>query len=192
MSIIYYISISPLPLYLQVASFIMSLRTSACIHNMRLLHVFNFSPSFALGNALMNLSFLNELPSIHRACLVDNGYAVTGAITPYDAFDMNATGLNLAYMGALTVGYFVVATGIDVVLSHPNIRLLFAHDPVVKDVPYEEDEDVIAERQRVKTEISSGRVDDSILVDNLRKVYPGGKVAVKSISFGIGAGEIYG
>jgi ATP-binding cassette subfamily A (ABC1) protein 1 len=105
---------------------------------------------------------------------------------------MNATGLNLAYMGALTGGYLLLAVSIDVFLSHPNIRLWCSRDPKVVDTPYEEDEDVVAERVRVKQEIASGHVDDAILVSNLRKVYPGGKVAVKGISFGIGAGEIYG
>lgn len=180
---------TPLP---QVASFIMSLQSSSCQANAQLLYVFNFSPSFSLGNALMNLAFLSTLPSLQRACIVQNGGKVSGALTPYDAFDMNATGLNLAYMGALTGGYLLVALGIDVFLSHPSIRLWCSRDPKVVDKPYEEDVDVVAERARVKQEIASGHVDDAILVSNLRKVYPGGKVAVKGISFGIGAGEIYG
>jgi len=53
----------------------------------------------------------------------------------------------------------------------------------------DEDDDVIAEAERVK---SGGAANDLITLDGLRKVYPGGKVAVHELSYGIPAGECFG
>ena len=53
----------------------------------------------------------------------------------------------------------------------------------------QEDEDVAAEMQRVQSGAADGEL---IVLKNIRKVYDGGKVAVKNLSFGIARGECFG
>ena len=62
-------------------------------------------------------------------------------------------------------------------------------DKDVTDKPYEEDIDVLNE----ETRIAKGQAkDDVIVLQSLRKVYHGGKVAVKNVSFGVLPGECFG
>ena len=54
------------------------------------------------------------------------------------------------------------------------------------DKPYEIDEDVLAEENRIENGVT-----DLIQVQGLRKVYNKKKVAVKKITFGIPRGQVY-
>ncbi|KAH9599656.1 ABC transporter-like [Trypanosoma melophagium] len=56
--------------------------------------------------------------------------------------------------------------------------------------PEAEDEDVVRERKEVMS--LPERADDLVRVVNLRKVYPGGKVAVRDLTFGVKPGEVFG
>lgn len=51
------------------------------------------------------------------------------------------------------------------------------------------DEDVVAEENRV---LNANAENELILMKQLNKVYPGGKVAVNDMSLGIPAGECFG
>ena len=79
----------------------------------------------------------------------------------------------------------------DVVKSEPRFATLWP-DPKVVDAPVDEDEDVIAERERV----DAGNADDAaIRLAHLRKVYRSrgaNKVAVRDLSFAIAKGECFG
>lgn len=55
--------------------------------------------------------------------------------------------------------------------------------------PFFEDEDVIAEQDRVMTGEAN---DDLIVMDQLTKVWPPHKVAVNHMSLGIPAGQCFG
>ena len=55
------------------------------------------------------------------------------------------------------------------------------------------DEDVLKEEERVNAlDESLGKDKTSILIKNVKHVYPGGKYAVKGISLGIPNGECFG
>ncbi len=54
------------------------------------------------------------------------------------------------------------------------------------------DEDVIAEEQRLLDPNSGAAESSTILVKDMKKVYPGGKYAVKGVSLGIPNGECFG
>jgi len=63
-----------------------------------------------------------------------------------------------------------------------------------QDEPYEIDDDLLAEAKRVE---EGKAAQDMVLVEDLRKVYPGRgnvgpKVAVKSLTFGVPSGEVFG
>jgi ATP-binding cassette subfamily A (ABC1) protein 1 len=60
--------------------------------------------------------------------------------------------------------------------------------------PADEDVDVADERARVSAQMGAdgGRVSDVILLDRLRRVYKGGKVAVRNLSFGVPLGQVFG
>lgn len=76
----------------------------------------------------------------------------------------------------------------DLVLSYPKLAATILKDPKVTDTPADEDDDVVAEAERVL----SGRADDDmIVIKGLRKVYGSEgkpKVAVKNLTFAIPKG----
>ena len=101
-------------------------------------------------------------------------------------------GKDLVMLYALTPVYLTLTILIDVMKNYPELYRRFIKDPVVEDKPFDEDSDVIAEKERVM----SGRADgDVIVMKDLRKVYgPASysKVAVKGVCLGIPKGECFG
>jgi ATP-binding cassette subfamily A (ABC1) protein 3 len=184
---------------LMIASLIMSQVESTCQADKYMRFVYRLLPGFSLGNGLISLSFLAQLPFIDTAC---DRYA--GIVPPlsafnrYNAFDMKAVGWNCVFMAVETVVYLLLAILIDIGLSYPSIRQRFSRDPQVPIKPVEEDIDVINERERVAKQtaalVAGNPLPDTdvILVDRLRKVYSTGKVAVRDLSYGIPAGQCFG
>ena len=181
---------------LMIASLIMSQISSTCRADQSLRYVWRLLPGFSLGNGLIALSFLDELPLIDSTCDVEHGIAVSiSSIQPYDALDLRATGTNLIFMACESIVYLVLAILIDVVLSYPRILMRCRKEPraaISTKPPPPEDEDVAAERTRVHAEIATDTYSDAIVLDGLRKVYRGGKVAVSDLSFGLKVGECFG
>ena len=181
---------------LMIASLVMSQISSTCDADKVLRYFWRLLPGFCLGNGLVTLSFLDLLPLIDATCDAEHGATISfSKLQPIDALDPNGVGLNLAFMAWETIVYLLIAILIDVAGSYPRIRLLFSRKIVPKGRPLDsaaEDSDVVAERQRVAAELASGRLEDVILLDGLRKVYPGGKVAVSNLSVGLPVGEVFG
>ena len=157
---------------------------------------FRFIPSYCLGDGLMALSSAKSSYDISH---VRKNLFGTGVI-----------GSDLLYMGFLSVGYFALVLLID----NPNFnsivsRLMFWRAAADEDGFVEmreepnaeldleerrlvlegEDEDVTRERQEIR---SGMRADDAVKVNRLRKVYSNGKVAVRSLTFGVRKGEVFG
>jgi ATP-binding cassette subfamily A (ABC1) protein 1 len=100
------------------------------------------------------------------------------------------------------IGYPILAIFIDILSSKPRTMSFVSsfvdlvtlscfwkqRGPDITTVQ-EEDSDVIAEEDRVN---SGSANDDLVVVSNLGKVYSNGKIAVKSLSFGIHPGEVFG
>lgn len=101
-------------------------------------------------------------------------------------------GKDLVMLYVLTPVYLTLTIAIDTLKNYPELYRRFIKDPVVEDKPFEEDSDVLAEKNRVM----KGQADtDVIVMKNLRKVYgPASysKVAVKGVSLGIPRGECFG
>ena len=101
-------------------------------------------------------------------------------------------GKDLVMLFVLTPVYLTLTIAIDTLKNYPELYRRFIKDPEVEDAPFEDDSDVVAEKDRVM----SGKADtDVIVMKNLRKVYgPASysKVAVKGVSLGIPKGECFG
>ena len=140
-------------------------------------YLFALFPPFALGDGLQSLSLIKVLSIIE----------LPGGET-YKPLDWNITGMNLVFLTWETFAYLLLTIMYEYLHELPILqgRLSGALPPTDAAL---KDEDVIAEEVRV----ASGAADDcSIVVKDFKKVYPGGKYAVKGMSLGIPMGECFG
>lgn len=174
-------------LILLLASYVMHLIPATCDVDASLRFVYRLVPGYSLGNGLLQLTVLAELPFLENNCgRLPIADAIQQKFTP---FSLAAAGWPILFMSLETIVYFLGAILIDVLLSYPQIRSVLLPDKNFADKPSEDDDDVIAEARRVQ----SGKADkDTIVVKGLRKVYAGGKVAVRNLSFGLPQGECFG
>ncbi|KAG3115661.1 ABC transporter A family member 1 [Phytophthora idaei] len=163
---------------LMVVSFILDVVSESSSDANKVLKFFwRLSPLFNLGSALLN------------QCLSEIGAAfgrTSGTISP---FKMDVMGWELLYLALDSIVFFTVAVGIDFLLIFPKIKAAIFKDPVLNDTPYEEDEDVAREAERVR---SGGADGDAVKLLGIRKIYKGNKVAVRNLSFGLPKGECFG
>uniref|UniRef100_K3W614 ABC transporter domain-containing protein n=1 Tax=Globisporangium ultimum (strain ATCC 200006 / CBS 805.95 / DAOM BR144) TaxID=431595 RepID=K3W614_GLOUD len=163
---------------LMVVSFILDVIGSSQAANKVLKFFWRLSPLFNLGSGLLNLS-LQE---------ITGSYTVDPNNKP-SPFDMDVMGWSLLYLAFDAVFFISVAVGIDFLLSFPKIKAAVFKDPVLVDDPYEEDEDVKREAERVQ---SGGADNDAVKLQQIRKIYKGNKIAVRNLSFGLPKGECFG
>lgn len=186
-------------LILMVISFIMGLIQTTASANNLLKGFFRLSPGFCFADGLASLALL-------RQGMKDK--------SSNSVFDWNVTGASLCYLGFESIGYFLLTLGWELLPFHKltpvGIKQYWrsimnlqhdTHDlePLLKspsetvDLNFDEDIDVQTERNRVL----AGSIDNAIIyLRNLRKVYPGEKhrtkVAVRSLTFSVQAGECFG
>ncbi|CAE7902215.1 ABCA1 [Symbiodinium sp. KB8] len=174
---------------LLIASFIMQQLEATCAADRALRYVYRLLPGYSLGNGLLQLSLLKQLGFLNTDCSKGSStYNPLDAPT-FEPFSPDVAGAPVAFMAVESVAYFALAIVIDILLSFPAIRARLWPDKTKPLETFDEDEDVRSERSRVE----SSRADsDVIVLDGLRKVYGGEKVAVKQLSFGIGGGQIFG
>ena len=102
-------------------------------------------------------------------------------------------GWDLVCLFGMAPVYFTFTVLVDVLKNYPKVYRKFMVDPVVKDRPIEEDDDVAKEAARVTSPASLQN--DVVRLVQLRKVYGGGqkpKVAVRGVRLGIPRGECFG
>ncbi|GLE03144.1 hypothetical protein PINS_up012023 [Pythium insidiosum] len=163
---------------LMVVSFVLDVISASSKDANKVLKFFwRLSPLYCLGTGLLNQSI--------KEITANFGFS-TKKPSP---FDMDLMGWEMLYLAFDAVFFFMVAVGIDFLMSFPKIRAAVFKDPHIKDAPYEEDEDVRLEAERVA---KGGADQDAVVVKNLRKVYKGNKVAVRNLSFGLPKGECFG
>lgn len=144
-------------------------------------------PGYALGNGLLQLSLMKELPFLENDC--GNMPPQVAYSQEFGPFSWVVTGASLLYMSVGIVVYFAIAIGIDILLSYPAARAKLLKDKDRPEPEYDVDEDVADEADRV----AAGAAErDVIVLDALRKVYKGSKTAVRNMSFGIPTGECFG
>ena len=132
-------------------------------------------PPFAFGNAI------NNIVSIEQFSI----YELKGGKT-YEVSDWAITGMNFTFLCASTVIYLLLTIAYDYWKLMPDFHF---GNRVLPPTTASKDEDVLAEEERVM----SGQADGSnILIKDFKKMYPGGKYAVKGVSLGIPQGECFG
>eukprot|EP00299_Pterocystis_sp_00344_P002494 c12818_g1_i1.p1 GENE.c12818_g1_i1~~c12818_g1_i1.p1 ORF type:complete len:1215 (-),score=255.25 c12818_g1_i1:43-3321(-) len=168
-------------LFLTLISFIMGLGVlSASVHDVNdiLRYVYRIFPGFCVGDGLYALAFKN---------IVHDLGASDKEVDPW-AWDV--CGANFFMLIFDTVLCSVLVIVIDMIKSYPSIQAMIFRDPPPLDnsPPVTIDSDVAEEELR----IDSLPVNDMVTVRRLRKVYPGGKFAVRDVQFGIPQGECFG
>ena len=141
-------------------------------------YFFALFPPFALGDGLQSMALIEVLSFLE----------LQGGDT-YSPLDWNITGLNLTFLACETGVYLGGTILFEYLREMPffqNWFVLSVLPPVDASL---KDDDVIAEEVRV----ASGAADDcTVVVKDFKKIYPGGKYAVKGISLGINTGECFG
>ena len=100
-------------------------------------------------------------------------------------------GTEIIFLAIESVLYIILAIYIDIWSTRPSIVRYFTRKPVKAEdiVEEEDDEDVIEEAERVQRGDANS---DKIVLNELTKQYPNGKVAVNGLSIGIPAGQCFG
>ena len=166
-----------LGLILSIIGFILRfIPASSSVYTRSLRYIFCLFPPFALGEGLFNLAYISIFSQLEL-----------GGLSAYNTNAMQITGVNLIFMGWETVVYL----GLTILLEYgldSNLSVIKAGElPVDNKL---RDKDVLEEEERVR----SGAADESsvILVKDLKKMYSGGKYAVRGVSLGIPNGECFG
>ncbi|EGZ20193.1 ABCA1 lipid exporter [Phytophthora sojae] len=161
---------------LMITSFILDLFGSTADVNSVLKFFWRFSPLFNLGNALMSM-VTADVDSVQ--------YSESGKTSPLSG---DVMGWELLYLAMTAIGYMSLTVYIDYSKTFAKKK----HDtqsPISFEDAQNIDEHVEKEAQRVANGEADG---DAVKLMGLRKVYPGGKVAVRNLSFGLKRGECFG
>nr|CAD7425504.1 unnamed protein product [Timema monikensis] len=140
--------------------------------------VFLVFPHFCLGQGLMNMA------AHHFAAQALTTY---GVIIKTDIFEWDFLGKNLMCMFIAGIVFFFF----NLVLEFQVFEgwMPFGHPEHYFEIEEEEDEDVAAERRRVR---AGETQDDILLLDNITKVYKSKKPAVNRLCLGVKRGECFG
>ncbi|KAL3659649.1 hypothetical protein V7S43_015324 [Phytophthora oleae] len=158
---------------LMIASFILDTVESTSDANSVLKFLWRFSPLFNLGNGLLSM-VTNDIDTIQYS---------EGTTSPFSG---DVIGFELLYLALTAVLYMGLAVYLDYAKTFAKAK---ENEDGKPDEEYEIDEDVEREAQRVA---SGGADHEAVKLVGLRKVYPGGKVAVRNLSFGLKRGECFG
>jgi len=142
-----------------------------------LIFFFRLVPAFAFSNALTNLAYLEFYGQIYGRELKRN--------------ELFVTGWSMIYLGS----WCAIGILLCVILEYTsrttfvaNLIGFFSSTKIPEVTSDDKDVDVLEEETRVL----SGDRSDSICLQNIKKKYPGGKIAVRDISLGIPNGECFG
>lgn len=108
------------------------------------------------------------------------------------AFSPDVMLYEIIFLAWQSIVYIGLAIYIDTLLTNQklsNLSFKRRTQSQTSNSAVDEDEDVIAETQRI---LSGEANDDAILLSDLKKEYPNGKLAVDGLSFGIPAGQCFG
>ncbi|KAF1779910.1 P-loop containing nucleoside triphosphate hydrolase [Phytophthora cactorum] len=170
-----------LGLALMIVSFVMQVIESTGSADKALQFIWRLSPLFCLGRGLLNLTIIE---------ITHTGGAEADNELSKDPFALENTGYAIIYLLFDAVLYYAIAVGIDYAMTFPKIKSALSKDPDIPVESRETDDDVRDEVDRV---LMGGADNDTIKLQNLRKVYrKGEKVAVQDLSFGLKQGECFG
>ncbi|RLN38339.1 hypothetical protein BBO99_00008317 [Phytophthora kernoviae] len=160
---------------LMIVSYILDVIDSTKSINSVLIFFWRLSPLFNLGNGLLTL-VLNEVDTLKDS--------TTDKTSP---FSTDLMGFEMIFLILTTFLFSAAVLAIEYDVAVPWLKS--KHPESIDDEKVVTDVDVAKESQRV----SSGGADgDVVKLMGLRKVYSGGKVAVRDLSFGLKRGECFG
>ncbi|KAL3659652.1 hypothetical protein V7S43_015327 [Phytophthora oleae] len=159
---------------LMITSFILDMVESTSDANSVLKFLWRFSPLFNLGNGLMSM-VTNDVDSVQ--------YSEDGTTSPFSG---DVMGWELLYLALTAIGFSGLTLYIDYSKTFARTKD-DTNDSVGEN--QEIDEDVQKEADRLARGDADG---DAVKLVGLRKIYPGGKVAVRNLSFGLKRGECFG
>lgn len=120
-------------------------------------------------------------------------FQLLGADASINAWSTEIMGIEIAYLAVQCVAYPILATYIDIWSTTPSVVRFFSRKKAIREIEVAEedeiDEDVTAEAERV---LSGGANNDTIVMNELEKQYPNGKIAVDGVSVGIPGGQCFG
>ncbi|POM73056.1 ABCA1 lipid exporter [Phytophthora palmivora] len=160
---------------LMITSFILDTVDSTSDVNSVLKFLWRFSPLFDLGNGLLSM-VTNDIDTIQYS---------ESKTSPFSG---DVIGYELLYLAFTAVFYMMLAVYLDYSKTFAKTKDE-VHDHKHFDENHEIDEDVAREVERVARGDADG---EAVKLAGLRKVYPGGKVAVRNLSFGLKRGECFG
>ena len=144
-------------------------------------YLFCLFPPYALGDGLHSMALIQAY----------SAFELTGGAV-YSVSDWQVTGLPLMMLGWESVFFLAATIVFEYVSSIPSISGVFAR--LGRTLPptdqSQKDADVLAEEARVAQAGSEST--DTIVVKDFKKMYSGGKYAVKGVSLGIPNGECFG
>lgn len=142
-------------------------------------YIFALFPPFALGDAYHNL------------CLIQTyGFLELTGNKVYHPLDWDITGMNLTFLAWESVVYLLLTIAVEYAATIPSLQALLT--PVhIPDVKLDLDDDVRAEAEAIR-DGTGPTGESSIVISDVKKVYPGGKFAVKGVSLDIKKGECFG
>jgi ATP-binding cassette subfamily A (ABC1) protein 3 len=157
-------------------------------------YIFRFIPNYAFGEIIQNMMTRSS---------------VTSWGEPKDLWDINITGAPMLFLAFEIIGYFMVLMLIEKILASPDWVTKMFSTPTLSDTDIinekkmaaDEDEDIIAERERIIEQAEQHQQSqtplDMISVQGMRKVYNGrfgakAKCAVKNLYFGVPEGQCFG
>lgn len=141
-----------------------------------------FLPTFCFGKGLLFAFNISSFEYIY-------GKELT-------VFDPEIMLIEVIFLAIDAVLYLGLAILLDVLSSNPEAMLCLQHvlcttksseSSAVAAIP--DDDDVLAEQQRI---LNGEANDDVIVMSELTKIYPNGKIAVNKLSLGIAPGECFG
>ena len=110
-----------------------------------------------------------------------------------NAWGWDIMGIEIIFLAIQSFLYLILAIYVDIWSTNPSIARICSRKVVSTEASElnEEsvDEDVLAETLRVQNGEANG---DTIVIDDIKKQYPNGKVAVRGISLGIPGGQCFG
>lgn len=181
-----------------LVSFFLGIISSTQDFNDKLRYVLYFVPQFAFAQSVYNLQQYYYNPAFNAA-VCKCSYS--------SPWDLGVCGTPMAYMGCLAAAFTVLTLILQAATTSMEgcLATLFHQSPKVPpDPPYDIDDDVVAEAERVDA-LGEGDLDGlpqsylddhPIVVKHLRKVFHGrgnisAKVAVRDVSFQVPVGEVF-
>lgn len=138
-------------------------------------------PPFALADGLHNLTQIQSW-----------SWLELGGTDTYQPSDWRITGLPLAFLAWETVVYLLLVIIIEYLRLIPSFSGYFASKPKIPEDNTYRDADVTAESARIHNDRDAVVASSNVLIDDVKKVFSGGKFAVRGVSLGIPKGECFG